>query len=138
MNRIRRLAAGLPLWCVLAVLAVSAHAKGPLEGYGDFGPSSFSPQGEVVLVGWDTEEGQARLARSAHKADFFQLASNFQPQANPLYCGIASSVIVLNAMRLHRNAVPSQAATTSPTERRLTSLAASWWVVVGNLDRCNE
>ena len=29
-------------------------------------------------------------------------------QANPLYCGVASSVIVLNALRLNSNAVPGQ------------------------------
>lgn len=98
------------LWCVLAFLVGSVQARGPQDNYGEFEPSSFSPRHEVVLVGWDTEEGQTRLARAAYKADFFQLASNFQPQANPLYCGIASSVIVLNAMRLHKNAVPSQAA----------------------------
>lgn len=98
----------LGIFCVLLALFGSAHARKPGDLYGVFGPSSFSPQQEVVLVGWDTEEGQIRLARSAHKADFFQLAHNFQPQANPLYCGIASSVIVLNSMRLKKNAVPSQ------------------------------
>lgn len=95
-------------FCALLVLIGSAHASEPKDLYGVFGPSSFSPQGETVLVGWDTEEGQSRLARSALNTDFFQLAHNFQPQANPLYCGVASSVIVLNAIRLNRNAVPSQ------------------------------
>ncbi|MGD8674007.1 MAG: phytochelatin synthase family protein [Thiogranum sp.] len=90
------------------MLIVSAHAGEKTTNYGVFGPSSFSPQGETVLIRWDTEEGQTRLARSSYKNDFFQLADNFQPQANPLYCGIASSVIVLNAMRLNRNEVPSQ------------------------------
>jgi len=96
------------LLCALLVLIGSVHAREAQNLYGVFGPSSFSPHGETVLVGWDTEEGQSRLARSAHKTDFLQLAHNFQPQANPLCCGIASSVIVLNAMRLNRNAVPSQ------------------------------
>jgi len=86
----------------------STRAGEKTNDYGVFGPSSVSPQEETVLIRWDTEEGQARLARSAYKNDFFQLADNFQPQANPLYCGIASSVIVLNAMRLNKNAVPSQ------------------------------
>jgi hypothetical protein len=94
--------------CALLVLSGSVHARAPKTLYGVFGPSSFSPQGKTVLVGWDTEEGKSRLAGSAYKTDFFQLAHNFQPQANPLYCGIASSVIVLNALRLNRNAVPSQ------------------------------
>ena len=108
MNRRRTPVFHLGFFCALLVLNGSVHAREPKDLYGVFGPSSFSPQGEIVLVGWDTAEGQSRLARSAHKADFFQLAHNFQPQANPLYCGIASSVIVLNTMRLNRNAVPSQ------------------------------
>jgi hypothetical protein len=98
----------LGVLCALLALTGSIHAREPKNLYGVFGPSSFSPQRETVLIGWDTGEGRKRLARSAYKSDFFQLADNFQPQANPLYCGIASSVIVLNAMRLNRNAVPSQ------------------------------
>ena len=98
----------LGFFFALLVLIGSVHAREPKDHYGVFGPSSFSPQGETVLVGWNTAEGQSRLARSAHKTDFFQLAHNFQPQANPLYCGVATSVIVLNTMRLNRNAVPSQ------------------------------
>jgi len=94
--------------CVLLALIGSVDARDTKELYGVFGPSNFSQHGETVLVAWNTEEGQSRLARSVHKTDFFQLANNFQPQANPLYCGIASSVIVLNAMRLNKNAVPSQ------------------------------
>lgn len=96
-------------FCALLMLIGSVHATELKSIYGVFGPSSFSPKGEeVVLIGWNTEEGQSRLARSAYKTDFFQLVNNFQPQSNPLYCGIASSVIVLNTMRLNRNAIPSQ------------------------------
>ena len=43
------------------------------------------------------------------KPSYFELSSNFQPQINPLYCGIASSVIVLNSLRLPSGEVPSQA-----------------------------
>ena len=62
------------------------------------------------LIPWNTPEGQSRLSRSRFKADFFQLAQYYQPQANPLYCGIASSVILLNAMRQSRAVAPSQPA----------------------------
>jgi hypothetical protein len=98
----------LGICCAFVMLIGSAHAQEKKDLYGVFGPSSLSPHGETVLIGWDTEEGRTRFARSAYKNDFFQLADNFQPQVNPLYCGVASSVIVLNAMRLNRNAVPSQ------------------------------
>jgi hypothetical protein len=108
MTRKRTQVLRLVFVCALLVLSGTVYAREPQTLYGVFGPSSFSPQGKTVLVGWDTEEGKSRLARSAYKTDFFQLAHNFQPQANPLYCGVASSVIVLNALRLNSNAVPSQ------------------------------
>ena len=57
---------------------------------------------EVVLVRWDTGESAARLARSAHKTDFFPLANNFVSQDNSIFCGPVSSAIVLNALRLGR------------------------------------
>ncbi len=104
----RRLIFHLGITCILLMCFGIAHAGEQTNRYGVFGSSSLSPQGETVLIRWDTTEGRARLARSAYTNDFFQLADNFQPQANPLYCGIASSVIVLNAMRLDRNAIPSQ------------------------------
>ena len=78
--------------------------------YGEFHAAQFSPESDVAIVAWDTTLGRDRLMRSEYKNDYFQLADNFQPQLNPLYCGIASSVIVLNSMRLATNAVPSQKA----------------------------
>jgi len=50
------------------------------------------------LVSWSSKEGQKRFDKSKFKGDFIRLAPNFQPQINPLYCGIASSVIVLNTI----------------------------------------
>lgn len=76
--------------------------------YGKFNSGVSSFEGEVDIVSWNSQQGQLRLLRSDHKNDYFQLAHHFQPQANPLYCGIASSVIVLNALRLKQNNVPSQ------------------------------
>ncbi len=61
------------------------------------------------LVAWYTTEGQERLWQSRAKTDFFQLAHTYQPQINPLYCGIASSVMVLNAIRQGSGQAPSQA-----------------------------
>ena len=57
---------------------------------------------------WGTPDGQQRLLQSRYKHDYLQLATHFQPQVNPLYCGVASSVIVLNSMRLADGNVPSQ------------------------------
>ena len=74
-----------------------------------FQPSTFSEDGSVVLVPWNSDEGKKRLARSKHKTDFFQLADRFQPQINPLYCGIATTTIILNTFRLGYEPIPSQA-----------------------------
>ena len=52
------------------------------------------------LVEWTSEESALRFARSAHKTDFFPLSNHFVSQDNRIYCGPASSAIVLNALRL--------------------------------------
>jgi hypothetical protein len=119
MTRQRTQVIRLGLFCAFVMLIAYGHAQEKKDLYGVFRPSSFSPHGEVVLIGWDTEEGRKRLVRSGYKNDFFQLADHFQPQANPLYCGIASSVIVLNAMRQNKNAVPRQRALETEVPRSL-------------------
>lgn len=53
-------------------------------------------------INWNSEDGINMLDRSQYKADFYQLANFFQPQINPLYCGIASSVIILNAINSNK------------------------------------
>ncbi|MBT4837822.1 MAG: hypothetical protein HON94_10800 [Methylococcales bacterium] len=76
--------------------------------YGYYGKSDFSKLNYSMLVNWNSVEGKKRLFQSKYNEDFFQLAHNFQPQANPLYCGIASSVMVLNALRIAKGNIPSQ------------------------------
>jgi hypothetical protein len=76
--------------------------------YNRFEPSQFSKSKEIVLVPWNSREGIRRLERSQHKGSFYQLAHHFQPQINPLYCGVATSVIVLNALRAPQGTIPSQ------------------------------
>lgn len=91
---------------LLVVVSFGAQAE-----YGKFGPSEFSKEGkEVVLHAWNSEEGRRRFARAKINQDFFQLASQFQPQGNPLSCGLAATTIVLNAFRLPEGKAPSQAA----------------------------
>jgi hypothetical protein len=43
--------------------------------------------------------GQQLLAQSTIKADYASLSQNFQTQKLPAYCGVASSVMVLNALK---------------------------------------
>ena len=95
------------LFLFFAVTASVAIARQPAD-YGRYAPSAFT--GEVVLANWNSDEGRARLARATASQDFYQLAHHYQPQINPLYCGIASSVIVLNALRAGRVEIPSQPA----------------------------
>ena len=54
----------------------------------------------VALVKFATPEGAARLEKAKAKADFFALAGHFEAQVNGGMCGPASSVIVLNALRV--------------------------------------
>lgn len=61
---------------------------------------------ENILVKWNGEQGLERFERSKYKNDFYQLVNFYQPQINPLYCSVASSVIVLNA--LHNGEIASQ------------------------------
>ena len=89
---------------VIFLASLTVHS----EEYGKFKSGIISFENEVDIVSWNSQQGQQRLLRSKYKNDYFQLAHHFQPQANPLYCGIASSVIVLNALRLKKNSVPSQ------------------------------
>jgi hypothetical protein len=51
------------------------------------------------LIALDSPEGQRLLARSTFLADYRSLIENFESQSRPAFCGVASSVIVLNALR---------------------------------------
>ncbi|MFT6077370.1 MAG: hypothetical protein ACJATU_000570 [Rickettsiales bacterium] len=59
--------------------------------------SSFA-DGNPSVVRWSSPDGIKRLENSKFKNDFYQLADYFQPQINPLYCGVATSVIILNSI----------------------------------------
>jgi Phytochelatin synthase len=52
-----------------------------------------------ALVPFASQEGMARLARSGARADFPHLANEFESQENKAFCGVASAVVVLNALR---------------------------------------
>jgi hypothetical protein len=94
----------------LFLLSVSLGARVGFAEYAAYKPSTFAKDKSVVIVNWNSEEGQKRLFRSTFKNDFLQLAHVYEAQENPLYCGVASSVMVLNAMRLPKGNVPSQKA----------------------------
>jgi hypothetical protein len=55
------------------------------------------------LIAVASSSGQALLAERRFIADYERLTQNFEPQSRPAFCGVASSVVVLNALR---SAVP--------------------------------
>lgn len=52
------------------------------------------------LLGLDTPQGQQLLFRSTARAAFVPLATVFETQRNQTYCGVATVVMVLNALGL--------------------------------------
>jgi len=61
-----------------------------------------------MIIPWNSNRGIELLNDSKHKNDFYRLAGYYQPQINPLYCGIATSVIILNAFHSSINKTPNQ------------------------------
>ena len=51
-------------------------------------------------IPWHEKEGRKRLFESRYSKHFFELAHRFQPQIKPTFCGVASAVMVLNALRI--------------------------------------
>ncbi len=81
-----------------------AHAN--LFGYN----FSNSSQNETPIWSevWNSKAGLGILEDSAYKNDFYSLINFYQPQINPLLCGAATSVIILNA--LNYGSIPNQEA----------------------------
>jgi hypothetical protein len=52
------------------------------------------------LISLESEAGQKIFAQAEGKRDFFALAGTFEQQESQSFCGVASSVAVLNAMPL--------------------------------------
>ena len=52
------------------------------------------------IVPWNSKEGIDRLEATAYRLAFYHLAHLYERQAKPTYCGVASAVMVLNALRL--------------------------------------
>ena len=65
--------------------------------------NAFAKNTTSDLVLWGSDEGMERFSRAEAKVDFFKLANHFESQNNKIYCGVASSVIVLNALRVRND-----------------------------------
>ncbi len=82
-----------PFWMPLVVLFAGLQIFAVEAG----GNEDTAPP---ALVGWGSEESGKRLLRSSHTKDFFPLSNHFVSQDNKIFCGLASSAMVLNALRL--------------------------------------
>lgn len=71
-------------------------------------PSAFSETLKLPdnLTGFSSAAGESFLAESTAKESYFPLASNFLTQKTQAYCGVASIVMVLNALNVPAPAVP--------------------------------
>jgi hypothetical protein len=59
-----------------------------------YGPAKAA-NGEVLnknIVDFSSPEGRKMLANATHINDFYELAPHFQPQQNPVYCGVATGL----------------------------------------------
>ena len=66
---------------------------------------------------WNSKEGQIRFAQ-ADKTDFYRLANFFETQSNGVYCGPATAVIVLNALRLNKVKIAKDLTVLTQEERK--------------------
>jgi hypothetical protein len=94
MSRARTIA----LRVVLVVVVFGLLAVGRFM-YGVYRPANAPLTLPAGLVDVDSPEGRIRLARAA-SADHAAMHASFVPQQHGSFCGIASSVIALNALGL--------------------------------------
>ena len=64
----------------------------------DYGTIERSSNSESIVIPFDTSHGQDYFNNTEYKNSFFKLAPHFSPQHYITTCGIASAVIVLNAI----------------------------------------
>lgn len=80
-----------------AVLLLLALASGPHAETLPLPPN---------LIGAASPAGESYFLEAEARAAYFPLADNFVTQKNQAFCGVASSVMVLNALQLPAPAVP--------------------------------
>ena len=99
------------VWQVLSLAVAVGMIGVPSPSYAQQTP------GSPVLVDWTAPASQARLARSAHKVDFFPLSNHFVGQDNKIFCGPTSVAIVLNALRPRNPDAPLTTHSLTPEDR---------------------
>lgn len=72
-------------------------------------PASFAQTLALpeTLIGASSDKGEALLIDADAREAYFPLVNNFVTQQNQAFCGVASTVMILNAMELPAPAVPA-------------------------------
>lgn len=84
----------------MKTLHIAMFLSGGLAAFAPIHAEAKDAAQAPELVNFTEPESMARLERSKFKVDFFHLANQFESQSNKAFCGPASSVIVLNALRV--------------------------------------
>jgi hypothetical protein len=105
----------------LAAVVITAS----VFGYGFWQMAYHVPDSDPTplpaqLVDANSEQGKALLAASEYKADYPGIAANFEGQSRLAYCGVASSVIVLNALHQSRPGISGMASASPMQSSRIT------------------
>ncbi|MCL1636116.1 phytochelatin synthase family protein [Luteimonas sp. SX5] len=81
------------------------------------------------LVSIQSPSGRKLVAQSGYAADYDSLAANFVAQMRGSFCGVASSVVVINAMRDEDDHIDQSTFFTEAVEE----IASSWRVSVSGM-----
>ena len=81
------------------------------------------------LVSLDSPEGEVLLVEAEARSDYFPLSLQFVTQNNQAFCGVASTVMVLNALKMPAPASPQCSRPSAPSTRRTSSTPPPrrWW-----------
>jgi hypothetical protein len=123
---------------LLALLSIAAG----VVGYGVWQMAFHVPDLDptplpAALIDARSSQGEALLASSTYKTDYPSLATHFEGQSLPAYCGVASSVIVLNALHdpnhassaMHQSPITQKNFFTDETRR----VMSPWDVAFGGM-----
>jgi hypothetical protein len=79
------------------------------------------------LVALDSQAGQQLLAQATFVEDYRGLVRNFESQSRPAFCGVASSVIVVNALHGSPRRLTQATFFTETAEKIRGSLETTYW-----------
>lgn len=113
------------------VLAVAFCAMAALFGLATWNAAFRVPSTSVSplpegLVAVESPAGQQLLAERLFIADYESLVKNFESQSRPAFCGVASSVIVLNSLRASESRLTQPSFFTESVSRIRNSLQVTF------------